>query len=262
MKKYFKLAQCALAFLVAFTSCNSDEVISQNDEVQLQPQEFLNITYKGEVYKNIPTTYDENGDFVFLDNIFSNIYEKELKENTNLSIVARDPQNIILYEDFQTACDSEGIILIKEIPNIEASYNTLNSRAGYEDLASVTLYDDRDFKDRNYTFVLNDTVKATEVVDLKKSPWKFNDKCSSLILTNNLPNDPNKKLMLGSYEYACTDIDVVFIGYDDKGFTDRTITCIAPTAQVKKYASLPGFNDKMSSFKLFFAQKGQYQASF
>lgn len=222
----------------------------------------MNITYKGEVYKNIPTTYDENGDFVFLDNIFSNIYEKELKENTNLSIVARDPQNIILYEDFQTACDSEGIILIKEIPNIEASYNTLNSRAGYEDLASVTLYDDRDFKDRNYTFVLNDTVKATEVVDLKKSPWKFNDKCSSLILTNNLPNDPNKKLMLGSYEYACTDIDVVFIGYDDKGFTDRTITCIAPTAQVKKYASLPGFNDKMSSFKLFFAQKGQYQASF
>lgn len=65
MKKYFKLAQCALADLIAFTSCNSDEVISQNDEVQLQPQEFLNITYKGEVYKNIPTTYDENGDFVF-----------------------------------------------------------------------------------------------------------------------------------------------------------------------------------------------------
>ena len=50
MKKYFKLAQCALAVLIAFTSCNSDEVISQNDEVQLQPQEFLNITYKGEVY--------------------------------------------------------------------------------------------------------------------------------------------------------------------------------------------------------------------
>lgn len=194
VKKYFKLAQCVLAVLIAFTSCNSDEVISQNDEVQLQPQEFLIITYKGEVYKNIPTTYDENGDFVFWDNIFSSIYEKELKENTNLSIVARDSQNIILYEDFQTACDSEGIILIKEIPNIEASYNTLNSRAGYEDLASVTLYDDRDFKDRNYTFVLNDTVKATEVVDLEKSPWKF--------------------------------------------------------------------NDKMSSFKLFFAQKGQYQASF
>lgn len=148
MKKYFKLAQCVLAVLIAFTSCNSDEVISQNDEVQLQPQEFLIITYKGEVYKNIPTTYDENGDFVFWDNIFSSIYEKELKENTNLSIVARDSQNIILYEDFQTACDSEGIILIKEIPNIEASYNTLNSRAGYEDLASVTLYDDKGFTDR------------------------------------------------------------------------------------------------------------------
>lgn len=148
VKKYFKLAQCVLAVLIAFTSCNSDEVISQNDEVQLQPQEFLNITYKGEVYKNIPTTYDENGGFVFLDNIFSSIYEKELKENTNLSIVARDSQNIILYEDFQTACDSEGITLIKEIPNIEASYNTLNSRAGYEDLASVTLYDDKGFTDR------------------------------------------------------------------------------------------------------------------
>lgn len=31
---------------------------------------------------------------------------------------------------------------------------------------------------------------------------------------------------------------------------------------VRKYWSLPGFNDKMSSCKLLFAQKGQYSSSF
>lgn len=262
MKKFFRLAQCAFVFFVVFSSCKSDEVISQNEETQFQPQEFLNITYKGKIYENIPTTYDENGEFIFLDNIFSKIYKQELYDNTSLSIVVKDSHNISLYENFQAACDSEGIILLKDFASMEVSQCMLMSRAGYDNLAELTIYDDRDFKDRHYPFSLNDSIKYLEVGNLKDRPWHFNDKCSSLILINNLPNDPNKKLLLGSYEYACTDIDVVFVGYDDRRFTDKTITCIAPTAQVMKYASLPGFNDKMSSFKLFFAQKGQYHASF
>lgn len=262
MNKSVYLIKCTAAMLLFLTSCDSEETVLK-DETQMEvPQEILNVTYNGKTYKNVPTAYNEDGDFIFFDENLAKVYAQELKGSRDLSIVAKDPHTVILYKDLSTACKLEGINLITQIPSYEICSTMFLTRKGYENLGFLTLYDDRDFKDRSYDFALNDSVKTLQVEDLKKSPWKFNDKCSSLILTNNLPNDPSKKIVLGSYEYACTDIDVVFIGYDDRKFTDRTITCIAPTAQVMKYASLPGFNDKMSSFKLFFAQKGQYHASF
>ena len=149
---------------------------------------------------------------------------------------------------------------IKEIPTTRTESNE-NMTLGAYDLATVILYDDRDFKDRNLPFALTESEKSVEVPNLKDVNG-FNDKCSSLILTNNLPNEPNQTFKLGSYEYPCTNIDAVFIGYDDHGYSDRTIICTAAAAEVKKYNTLPNFNDKMSSFKFFFAQKGQYKPSF
>lgn len=262
MKRFIFLFQSILVVtLLCFTACSNEEVVPQEGEVKPEPQEFLNITYKGNVFQNVPIAYDENGDFIFLDEEFSQIYSQELKDNTELSIFVKDSSSIILYENLQTAFDSEGITLIKEIPTTRIESNGDMTRAGYDDLATVVLYDDRDFKDRNLTFALTESEKSVEVTNLKDVNG-FNDKCSSLVLTNNLPNDPNQTLKLGSFEYPCTNIDAVFIGYDDHGFSDRTITCIAAAAEVKRYSSLPGFNDKMSSFKFFFAQKGQYQPSF
>lgn len=77
-----------------------------------------------------------------------------------------------------------------------------------------------------------------------------------------MPNDPNKEFQLGYFSYPCSNIDAVFIGYDDRNFSDRTITCVAHAGDKKECSNLPGFNDKLSSFKFFFAQKGQYTSSF
>lgn len=237
-------------------SCSDENVSGVENVGNLQPEEFLTVTYAGQTYENVPTAYDENGDFVFLDEKLSVIYEEELSKFPELSTFIAGENEIIFYQNLEDALAEQNLKLLMPIGS------SITTRAGgYDDLGIAQLFDDRDYNDRNYSFVINQETIACEAMDIGSSPYKFNDKCSSLKLTSNLPNDPNQKLTLGAYTYPCTQIDVVFIGYDDKNFADRSIVCVAATAEVKGYASLPGFNDKLSSFKLFFAQKGQYHST-
>lgn len=270
MKQLFKFATLFVAAIGVMTSCSEEVDAPQSqadaDDVLTRSTdtiEYLNITYKGVTYDNVPTTYDENGDFVFSDDEFAPIYAAELANDPDWSISAKDAQNITFYGSLTSNLEANGIEIDQDVKVVDGSRSyVIPSRASYEHLAEVTLYDDRDFKDRNYSFQLNDSIISTEVANLKNKPWSFNDKCSSLIITNNMPNDPNKTFKLGYFDYPCSEIEAVFIGYDDRNFTDRTITCVCQPSDVKKYASLPGFNDKMSSFKFFFAKKGQYSSSF
>ena len=249
-------------FTLALSACSSEDLTPTSNEEGIVPQEFLNITYKGQSFENVPTAYDENGDFIFLDKEFSKIYQKNLANDSDWSISIKGSSDIEFFSNLDENLEANGIEIDPEIKSIVAYPIDVLTRAGYEDLASVTLFDDKDFKDRNYTFVLNDSIISTDVRNLKNSPWKFNDKCSSLKIANNMPNDPNKEFKLGYFTYPCSNIDAVFIGYDDRDFSDRTITCVAHAGDKKECPSLPGFNDKLSSFKFFFAQKGQYTSSF
>lgn len=247
------------------TACNGEEdtIPPTRGEVSTEDAvEYLNITYQGETYLNVPTTYDENGDFIFHDEVFSSVYEKELLNDSDWSISISGSNDIEFFPSLDSNLKAQGLKVDLSGKFTEAVFAMAKTRAGYDDLASVTLYDDKNFKDRHYPFALNDSVTSIEVAKLGGSPYNFNDKCSSIRMVNNLPDDPSQTLKLGYFSYPCTQIDAVFIGYDDSGFSDRTITCVAPTASQKEWASLPGFNDKLSSFKFFFAQKGQYETKF
>lgn len=118
--------------------------------------------------------------------------------------------------------------------------------------------DDKSYKDTRKEIVLRNTI-SKYVPNLKDS--SFNDKCSSLKLTNNIPNDPIKTITIGSYTYKCTDVHLVFVGYDDTDYSDRTYTCIASASDVNVHPELKNFNDKLSSLQLFFAQKGSYECN-
>lgn len=254
-----------MAIFIGCVSCSNDpDIIQDNKDFNnsVLSIEYLNITYNGVTYLNVPTTYNDHGDFIFHDEDFATIYTTELANDPDWSISIIDAENIIFYGNLKTNLKANGIEIDPDIQFINGIRSgSPETRAGYEDLAEVTLFDDRDYKDRNYSFQLNDSVISVEVNNLNDKPWRFNDKCSSLIITNNMPNDPNQKFKLGYFTYPCSEIVAVFIGYDDKNFSDRTITCVCPPSDVKKYPSLPGFNDKMSSFKFFFAQKGQYSST-
>lgn len=256
MKKIYLACLCALAL----TGCNNEE-LNEFEPAQKQntPQELLNITYKGVTYRSVPTTYDEEGDFVFLDEEFSKIYTEALSKNLHWSIALNDAYNITFYDDLETNLKAHGIEICE---NSFTDISVLNTRADSETLAMLELYDDRDFKDRRYyPSILNRDNQSTELADFKKAPGNFNDKTSSLIVTNNVPYNTDETFNLHGSDLPCYEIDAVFIGYDDKGFSGRSITVVAHAADVVRHSSLLAFNDKLSSFRFFFAQRGQYGSS-
>lgn len=242
----------------SLASCSNEDAPSTNSQEDIIPEEYLNISYQGKNYSNVPTAYDENGDFIFLDNEFSKIYEDELAGLNTLSINLVDDSSIEIYKTLDENLQNHGIAGVP-IP-IE---NDLQTRAvvspSQNFLGQVQLWDDKNFDDRNYTFGISDAKDPMEVGNLN-DPYKFNDKCSSLILTNYLPNDPTKELNMGTYTIKYSEATLVFIGYENKWLGGSTFTVLAETADTEPDSrrNLPKFNDKMSSFKLFFAAKGKY----
>lgn len=243
------LATCILGF----TSCSNEDDPKQTPESTLSPTEFLNISYNGKEYLNVPTAYDENGDFVFLDEDFSKIYEAELKELPTLSINLINDTNIEMFCSLESNLTKHGIDYSK-VPNefSPATRTITSSEQNY--IGTVDLYDDKKFKDRLLPFGISEAIHPVNEPNLKT--YGFNDKCSSLKLWNHLPKDASKILNLGSYSLSYAEATLVFIGYDDHDYSDRTYTALADASELKEYRELKNFNDKMSSCKLFFSKRG------
>lgn len=247
---------CMLAVL--FTACGNEEEVAV-DTNAVTPQEFLNITYDGHTYYNVPVGEDAEGNIQFLDTEFSVVYNSLLANNTHWSVFASDEKNITFYDDAQTNMQANDINLLDDANDVSSVLRVQGTRATANVLATLDLYDDKNYKDRHKEAQLTDSIHEVKVPNLKKSPWKFNDKCSSLKITNNIPNDATITFNLNGFDRPCSDIDAVFIGYDDTNYSDRTFVCVAHPGSESPHASLPGFNDKLSSFKFLFALKGQYQ---
>ena len=245
-----------LCAVLGLASCNNEDTPVTQPNANLNPQEFLNISYNGKEYSNIPTTYDENGEFIFLDKDFSKIYEGELKDLSTLSIHLNDESSIEMFKTLDDNLEKHGV----EISSVPMGNDVL-TRTGVSSeenfLGTVDLWDDKKFKDTYWQFGIMTATNPKWVENLG-SPYKFNDKCSSLILTNNLPNDSSKELNMGSYTLKYSEATLVFIGYDDRGYSDRTFTALAKPTEKKEFRELKNFNDKMSSLKLFFARTGVY----
>lgn len=265
-KKHITMKKLIFSFIVVATailsSCNNDDIPTVQNEGDktraIETVDYLNITYKGIKYKNVPTTYDENGDFIFLDNEFSAVYQNELANDYDWSISAKDSYNITFYPSLESNLKSNGLTVIEDANSSTKSILKQLTRSASDSLAVLTLYDDKYYKDRSLTFGLFENKHNYPVANLKDKKYKFNDKCSSLIIKNNFPDDPDHYFPLNVGNCPYSKVEAVFVGYDDRNFSDRTITGIAVANSIKKYATLPGFNDKLSSFKFLLARKGQY----
>lgn len=239
--------------ILGFASCSNEDVPEQYSESTLAPTEFLNITYNGKVYLNVPTAYDENKDFVFLDEDFSKIYEAELKELPTLSINLINDTDIEMFCSLESNLTKHGIDY-SNIPTESTSATRTITSSDQNYIGTADLYDDKKFKDTQISLGITDAIHPVNVAKLKT--YGFNDKCSSLKLWNHLPNDSTKVLNLGSYSLSYAEATLVFIGYDDHDYADRTYTALAAPSELKEYKELKNFNDKMSSCKLFFSERG------
>lgn len=82
--------------------------------------------------------------------------------------------DIEFFTDLNSNLKANGVELstATEIASSKSCFRLSRSTSdNYYDYATLTLYDDRDYKDRHLDFTLNDTLMATEVRNLKKSPW-------------------------------------------------------------------------------------------
>lgn len=245
MKKLFS-ALALFAMTLAVPSCNVEEPEPTNGNV-----EFLNITYKDKLYKSVPTTYDKDGQFVFLDKEFSAVYNVEVSQLPNLSIFVTDEHDIEFYSSLEETFDTKNLKFVSSVPS-----NLPQTRAEIP-IGSVDIFDKRDCAGDHIMFYLNKPHQMPAVRDFEDDPYHFNDKCSSLILTNNLPYSKDHFIVLNGYSLPCIDISVVFVGYEDKEFSGRTTVITANAGVVNRTYSLPGFDKQLSSFKLFIAQRGQ-----
>ncbi|MDR2232510.1 MAG: hypothetical protein LBE56_05225 [Tannerella sp.] len=271
MKKIIYVLIALCAFVVV--SCSDADLLTTDSNVDLStrsgvesvdeditsPEEYLTITYEGKTYKSVPTAYNAARDFVFLDDEFSALYEKEISLLPELSIFMVGENEIELYKNLDELLEKKKITLLQEVK--EVKIEGVQLRAGnVNEPGYLMLYDDKDFKDRLIDDYLNFSRILTQVPNLDNSPYNFNDKCSSLRIYNNLP--ANGTITLPTGTHPCTEVIAVFIGYDDKNYADRTIvgfdTIGAGAFEAK---SLPNFNDKLSSYKFFFGQNGYYPAT-
>lgn len=259
MKLIIKTIRTAAFACAVFSlaSCSNEDAPSTNSQEDIIPEEYLNISYQGKNYSNVPTAYDENGDFIFLDNEFSKIYEDELAGLNTLSINLVDDSSIEIYKTLDENLQNHGIAAMPISTGNDLQTRTVVSPS-QNYLGKVELWDDRNFKDTYWDFGILKATDPYEVNNLNKS-FKFNDKCSSLILSNYIPNDSTKELDMGSYTLPYSEATLVFIGYENDGFGGDTYTLFANAGEVKRHERLKGFNDKLSSFKLFYVQKDTYK---
>lgn len=235
----------SIAVILSMTSCSNDDAYI-NDSSNV-----LTVHYAGKTFENVLTTYDSNGEFVFHDNELASLYKSEIATMPEMSIFMISDYEIGFYRNWREALEDQGLTILK-------GENIASRSASYAYRGSVALFDDKGCKDRRKDFSISYPDTYLEVPDLKIKEHKFNDKCSAVELCNNLPNTTTDKINLNGTEFPCCNIELVMIGFDDKKFTDRSYICVAKAGSVRRYDQLSGFNDKMSSLRLLFAQKDQY----
>ncbi|MDE6554163.1 MAG: hypothetical protein K2K98_14565 [Muribaculaceae bacterium] len=260
MKTTIKTAVALIAFIASAILCSwsTDETLSSKME---DPESFaldlLNITYNGKTYYNVLTSYDEKGNFVFHDEELSKIYNQELKDLETISFNYIDDNSIEIFNSLNENLKYHGIQM--EYLTEDVNYTTRTEVSSEQNfLGTVEIFDDKNFKDRNYSFGILDPLKPYYMSDLKNYN-SFNDKCSSLKLTNFLPNDDTQILNMGVYTLKFSEATLVFIGYEDKNYGKSSYTVLAEASENIEVKEFKGFNDKMSSFKLLFAKSGIYK---
>lgn len=260
---FISLAGLMSCIAMLFAACSDTENLEsqmkeQNASTRADVPEMLTIHYNGNTYENVPTTYDENGDFVFHDKVFAPIYNRELANDSALSINVKSETEICLYKSLRENIESCGYNY-DEIFNLVNFDNDTNITRGigYENLAILEICDDENYGAPSQLHYLTATKLSVEDRRLKYSG--FNDKCSSLRITNNMPNDSTQMFQLGDYACPCSKVEAVFFGFEDKDFAKKTIIYIASAGTQRLAPKLPGFNDKLSSFRFLFARNGQYK---
>lgn len=227
MKKIIYLFISSL--MIVLFSCSNDSKDLTEDIVDSSNK--LQVTYKG---INYSASYDLiNDSIVFRDGEeFTLIFKENLSQNPNLAAYYNQDGSIEYFDSY------DELALIKNVIS-ENDDTDIGTKSAYPQSfqAVVTFWDDTNYKDRSFTFYVENIYQPAFAEHLKY-PFGFNDKCSAFKL-DYLSNSSEYKAVLQMYEHdtfggKCLVYEV----------SSSSRNCHVP--RLKSVS----FNDKMTSFRL------------
>lgn len=256
--------------LIAFSSCSEEEpqLAAQSDSTQINDKEIFPLTMK---YKGV--TYDveatiNNDSLVILDKLVSDIYNREIKDNHTLAVLAHkadDGHDIVEYYASKQELEeknnlnflqreSKTIIPTRETKPID--YNLAATTVG-----RAILYDDTDFKDRNV--IIDIDKDYMQCIPSLGSYDSFNDKTSAIRVFNMLKPDKYyspSTAYPGVYGDYGRNLRTCLIGYENSNYGGKVLYCVSKSYCAIDLAKLGtgvyhedwklgkiGWNDKISS---------------
>lgn len=271
-----------IAILSLLFSCCSD---SEETEQEKDDTTFvMDVSWKGNTY-HVKSTYDKDGNLVYLDDSFLSIYNNEILTNDSVVTYDAGEKSLAYYTSVDEMMESLGLRFLDADPlatsQSEAKAQTRmvssDAKAGW-----AVLYQHLDYAgqvlglDAYYTLFMTIPVMSAAPVGVE-----WNDRASSIIVYSNIPlNDSvlvnntevdyqytsvpsGNGVSPGNTPYATNDLRVVFLGYQHKNY-GGDVMCIVPNNSSYKCHHRLGeinWNDKMSSCTLRLAVQNLYSDS-
>lgn len=276
MKKIFYYA---FALLPIFFSCSSD---SEETAIEKSDTPFLmDVTWKGSTY-HVMSTYDKDGNLVYLDDSFLSIYNNEILKSDSVVTYDAGDKSLVYYTSVDEMMNDLGLRFIDADPVVlslseaRAQTRTISSSAY---AGRATLYQHLNYEGQTLELSAQYTkFRTIPVMSQEVEGVDWNDKASSIIVYSNIP--PNDSVYVnwsdvalqytscpavdyattGNTKYATNDLRVVFLGYQHRDY-GGDVMCIVPNNNSTKRHYRLGeinWNDKISSCTLRLAVKNLY----
>lgn len=212
MKALFKLL--LLLFIVNFLSCDNEIIKTDLNDSELE-KEFFTSVFIYEDQKYVVPCELVGDSIIFLNEEFKALYDNEISKHPNLATCIREDGAIEYFSNNEKMRMAYNLPMLN-LDAIRKEYsenNNIMTKARLVDIGQdhIRLYDDKNFKDRNYGWVLDHANDYVAIAHLKPI-YGFNDKTSSIKI-----GIPSSTVMLYAWEndnYKGRSFHVGFYGYN------------------------------------------------
>lgn len=271
----------AILLLLLF-SCSSDngETVNETSSTTF----MMDVTWKGNIY-HVKSTYDKEGNLVYLDDSFLSIYNNEILKNDSIITYDAGEKKLAYYTSVDEMMHNLGLrFLDVDSLTLSSSGTGKMTRTISSDAYAgrATLYQHLNYLGQVLELGAQYTKFRTIPVMSREVPGiDWNDKASSIIVYSNIPlNDsvyanwsdinlqyesvsPVDYATMGNTKYATNDLRVVFLGYEHKNYGGDVMCIVPDNCSAKQHNRLGeiNWNDRMSSCTLRLAIKDLYSDS-
>lgn len=244
MKKIF-ISMMLSSLLLGVMSCTDVIGDSLNTDANEQGDFILHATYKGISYE-VPGKLDKDGNPVYLNKEFSELYKNELSNHPTLVTVLRDGDIVEYYESLNEVLDVNNMQMLEnsKIPEVSGETKGTAGTAG-----RVIVWDDSNYSDRSLTFDI--TYSNWWAIPQLRNYNNFNDKISSLKIWSYINPSHIIEDKFGC-RYSGSGLRITFIGYENDNYEGKVLLCLCSPQGTHFDHRLGniGWNDKITALRV------------